>query len=182
MFCCHSQTIFIEGSGGKSSYELKEMPASQYRYLLRNQDNVLDEMTRATVNQLASNILQQYNDTVKTVIQEQSTDSQQIKDRFAQTYGNIKEQIMTAQLSTVAKDELAATLWQKQHTDGAETSCRRKCLDICRHHDLIELKKAKKNLFKSDRHGNQIVYMQNPGDGNFYRGFRGLRNKGRVLK
>ena len=118
-----------------SSCELKEMPASQYRYLLRNQDNVLDEMTRATVNQLASNILQQYNDTVKTVIQEQSTDSQQIKDRFAQTYGNIKEQIMTAQLSTVAKDELAATLWQKQHTDGAETSCRRKCLDICRHYD-----------------------------------------------
>ena len=118
-----------------SSCELKEMPASQYSFLLQNQDNVLDDTTNNAVNQLAGNILQQYNETVKTTIQEKSTDSKQVKDRFAQTYSNIKEQIMAAQLSTVAKDELAATLWQKQHTDGSETSCRRKCLDICRHFD-----------------------------------------------
>ncbi len=142
------------------SCELKEMPASQYNFLLRNQDNVLDETTKVAVNQLAGNILQQYNETVKTTIQEKSTDSKQIKDRFAQTYGNIKEQIMAAQLSTVAKDELAATLWQKQHTDGSETSCRRKCLDICRHFDpSIYAYQKDKHEYKQDLIKDQAAYI-----------------------
>jgi hypothetical protein len=118
-----------------SSCELKEMSASQYNYLLQNNDAALDDISRTAVNQLAGNILQQYSDTVKAVIQDPSSDSKQSKEKFAQTYGAIKEQIMTAQLSTVAKDELAATIWQKQHTDKSETSCRRKSLDICRHYD-----------------------------------------------
>ena len=118
-----------------SSCELKEMAASQYNYLLQNNDAALDDISRAAVNQLAGNILQQYSDTVKAVIQDPSSDSKQSKEKFAQAYGAIKEQIMTAQLSTVAKDELAATIWQKQHTDKSETSCRRKSLDICRHYD-----------------------------------------------
>ena len=78
---------------------------------------------------------QQYNDNVKLIVREKITDPQQIKERFARTYAGIKEQIMTAQLSSVAKDELAATLWQKQHNNSSETSCRRKCIDICRHFD-----------------------------------------------
>ena len=143
-----------------SSCELKEMPASQYSFLLQNQDNVLDEKTNNAVNQLAGNILQQYNETVKTTIQEKSTDSKQVKDRFAQTYSNIKEQIMAAQLSTIAKDELAATLWQKQHTDGSETSCRRKCLNICRHFDpSIYAYQKEKHQYRRDLIKDRSAYI-----------------------
>ena len=89
------------------------MPVSQYKHLLQSQENNLDDTAKAAINRLSSNVLQQYNDNVKLIVREKITNSQQIKERFARTYAGIKEQIMTAQLSSVAKDELAATLWQK---------------------------------------------------------------------
>ncbi|MDJ0593762.1 MAG: hypothetical protein QNJ72_27915 [Pleurocapsa sp. MO_226.B13] len=143
-----------------SSCELKEMPASQYSFLLTNRDNAIGEVSRTAVNQLAGNILQQYNDTVKTTIREKNPDSKQVKERFARTYSKIKEQIMTAQLSAVAKDELAATLWQKQHTDGSETSCRRKCLEICRHFDpSIYTYRQERHQYQRDLIKDQPAYI-----------------------
>ncbi|MEN9565015.1 MAG: hypothetical protein RLZZ69_211 [Cyanobacteriota bacterium] len=118
-----------------SSCELKAMPASQFSYLLQPQEQVLDDLSKAAVNQLAGNLLQQYNEAVKVTVQEQNSDPKLVKQRFAQTYSSLKEQIMAAQLSSVAKDELAAVLWQKQHTDGLETANRRKCLELCQHFD-----------------------------------------------
>ena len=66
---------------------------------------------------------------------------------------------MAAQLSTVAKDELAATLWQKQYTDGSETSYRRKCLDICRHFDpSIYACQKEKHQYRRDLIKDQPAY------------------------
>ena len=142
------------------SCELKEMPVNQYKHLLQNQDSNLDDTSKAFVNRLGSSILQQYNDNVKLIVQEKISDSQQIKERFARTYAGIKEQIMMAQLSRVAKDELAATLWQKQHNNSSETSCRRKCIDICRHFDpSIYTYQKDKHQFKRDLIKDQPAYI-----------------------
>ena len=143
-----------------SSCKLKQMPASQFKYLLPNQANVLDDASRAMVNQLSANILQQYNDTVKTTLHQKDSDPKQIKQRFAQTYSSIKEQIMTAQLSSVAKDELAATLWQKQHTDSFETANRRKCLDLCRYFDpSIYTYQKSEHQYQRDLSKNRAAYI-----------------------
>ena len=142
------------------SCELKEMPVSQYKHLLQNQDTNLNDTARAAVTQLSSNILQQYNDNVKLIVREKVSDPQQIKERFARTYAGIKEQIMTAQLSSVAKDELAATLWQKQHNNSSETSCRRKCIDICRHFDpSIYTYQKEKHQYRRDLIKDQPAYI-----------------------
>ncbi|MFM2313383.1 MAG: hypothetical protein RLZZ04_2659 [Cyanobacteriota bacterium] len=141
------------------SCELKEMPASQYKHLLQSQNN-LDDTAQAAIARLSSNILQQYNDNVKLIVREKISDSQQIKQRFARTYAGIKEQIVTAQLSSVAKDELAATLWQKQHNNSSETSCRRKCIDICRHFDpSIYTYQKEKHQFRRDLIKDQPAYI-----------------------
>ncbi|MEO0835934.1 MAG: hypothetical protein AAFY16_08105, partial [Cyanobacteria bacterium J06642_3] len=72
----------------------------------------------------------------------------------------IKEQIMTAQLSSVAKDELAATLWQKQHNNSSETSCRRKCIEICRHFDpSIYTHQKEKHQYRRDLIKDQPAYI-----------------------
>ena len=142
------------------SCELKEMPVSQYKHLLQSQDNALDDAAKAAVNRLSSNVLQQYNDNVKLIVREKITDPQQIKEKFARTYAGIKEQIMTAQLSSVAKDELAATIWQKQHNNSSETSCRRKCIDICRHFDpSIYTYQKEKHQFRRDLIKDQPAYI-----------------------
>jgi hypothetical protein len=142
------------------SCQLKEMPVSQYKHLLPSHNQALDDATKTAVNQLATKILQQYNDNVKLIIQEKITDSQHIKERFTRTYGDIKEQIMTAQLSTVAKDELAVTLWQKQHNSSYESSCRRKCIDICRHFDpSIYTYQQAKHQYKRDLIKDQAAYI-----------------------
>lgn len=143
-----------------SSCQLKKMPASQFKYLLQNRDNVLDHTSRVMVNQLSANILQQYNDTVKTTLHQKDSDPKQIKQRFAQTYSSIKEQIMTAQLSSVTTDELAATLWQKQHTDGFETANRRKCLDLCRYFNpSIYTYQKSEHQYLQDLRKNQSAYI-----------------------
>ncbi|WP_036488920.1 hypothetical protein [Myxosarcina sp. GI1] len=142
------------------SCELKEMPVSQYKHLLQNQDSNLDDTAKAAIARLSSNILQQYNDNVKLIVREKVSDSQQIKERFARTYAEIKEQIMTAQLSSVAKDELAATLWQKQHNNSSETSCRRKCINICRHFDpSIYTYQKEKHQYRRDLIKDQPAYI-----------------------
>ncbi|NJK58680.1 MAG: hypothetical protein HC939_23240 [Pleurocapsa sp. SU_5_0] len=136
------------------------MPVSQYKHLLQNQGSNLDAAAKAAVERLASSILQQYNDNVKLIVQEKITDSKQIKERFARTYAGIKEQIMTAQLNSVAKDELAATLWQKQHSNSSESSCRRKCIDICRHFDpSIYTYQQEKHQFRRDLIKDQAAYI-----------------------
>ena len=141
------------------SCELKEMPVSQYKHLLQSQDNI-DDTAKAAVDRLSSRVLQQYNDNVKLIVQEKIIDSQQIKERFARTYAGIKEQIITAQLSSLAKDELAATLWQKQHNNSSETSCRRKCIDICRHFDpSIYTYQKEKHQYRRDLIKNQPAYI-----------------------
>ena len=142
-----------------SSCELKEMPVSQYKHLLQSQENI-DDTAKAAIARLSSNVLQQYNDNVKLIVREKITDSQQIKERFARTYAGIKEQIMTAQLSSLAKDELAATLWQKQHNNSSETSCRRKCIEICRHFDpSIYTYQKEKHQYKRDLIKDQPAYI-----------------------
>ena len=141
------------------SCELKEMPVSQYKHLLQSKENI-DDTAKAAVARLSSNVLQQYNDNVKLIVREKITDSQQIKERFAITYAGIKEQIMTAQLSSPAKDELAATLWQKQHNNSSETSCRRKCIEICRHFDpSIYTYQKEKHQYKRDLIKDQPAYI-----------------------
>ncbi|MBE9045538.1 hypothetical protein IQ255_14190 [Pleurocapsales cyanobacterium LEGE 10410] len=142
------------------SCELKEMPVSQYKHLLQSQDSNLDDTAKAAIARLGSNIIQQYNDNVKLIVREKISDSQQIKERFARTYAGIKEQIMTAQLSSVAKDELAATLWQKQHNNSSETSCRRKCINICRHFDpSIYTYQKEKHQYRRDLIKDQPAYI-----------------------
>ena len=142
-----------------SSCELKEMPVNQYKHLLQSKGNI-DDTAKAAIAQLSSNILQQYNDNVKLIVREKVSDPQQIKERFARTYAGIKEQIMTAQLSSVAKDELAATLWQKQHNNSSETSCRRKCIDICRHFDpSIYSYQKEKHQYRRDLIKDQPAYI-----------------------
>ena len=118
-----------------SSCELKQMKVEQFKYLLPRQESNLDEVSKVTVEGLAQNILQQYNDTVRTTVKEINPDPKQIKQRFGRLYSSIKEQIAIAMVSSTAKDELAALLWQKQHSNDAEGQMRRKCLDICRHFD-----------------------------------------------
>ena len=141
------------------SCQLKEMDVSQYRYLLKN-DLVLDDTSQLSVDRLASNILQNYNDTVKSVSQEKNKDSKLIKDRFARVYTEIKEQIMVSQLSSDAKDKLATVLWEKQHGKSLESSFRRKCLDICKHFDpSIYTYQKKSHEYQRDLTKNQPAYI-----------------------
>lgn len=146
------------------SCELNQMRVEQFGYLLQKQENILDETSKVTVNQLAQNILQQYNDTVKTTIREGNSDPKQVKQRFAQTYSSIKEQIMTAQLSSTAKDELAAHLWQKQHGNDSESQMRRKCLDICRHFDpsIYTYQKSEHEYQRDLRKGQPAYIIEAP--------------------
>lgn len=140
--------------------ELKEMNAYQYNYLLQPKPDVLDERSQAIVKQLSLEILRQYQDTVKSLFQDNVASSQEIQERFARTYSGIKNQIVMAQLSSTAKDELAATLWQKQHHKGSEAACRRKCIDICRHFDpSIYTYQTSKHQFQRDLIRNQPAYI-----------------------
>ncbi|MEL6439150.1 MAG: hypothetical protein AAFQ80_07870 [Cyanobacteria bacterium J06621_8] len=117
------------------SCQLKEMDVLSYKYLLQPNLEALDPHSRNAVNQLATVILQNYNESVINLVQGNAFDSQETKSKFSEIYAFLKDKIVMSQLNTIAKDELAAELWERQHRKYSESTARRKCLDICRHYD-----------------------------------------------
>lgn len=113
------------------SSRLIEMPVGQFKNLMQPND-ALNDASKSTVDNLAVDILNQYNEVARSA-KDSNEDPVQRKARFADLYCGIKEQIANAQLSSTAKDELATVLWQRQHTDEADGDSRRQCKKICNH-------------------------------------------------